>query len=182
MSRKKALLALVVVLVIVAVLVQVRSASGPADGMCCGSAQPVAVAEPQPTLEPEAMGPPPAPQADTEPSVEAQAPPAPASADVKLPRLVDIGAGKCIPCKMMVPELEALRTRYAGSLVVDLIDITTDQATAEKYGVRIIPTQIFFDAEGKELGRHQGFMTADDMVAEFAQHGVRLQDEQKAAD
>ncbi len=91
-----------------------------------------------------------------------------------LPFLLDLGAGKCIPCKMMAPILEELKKEYAGSLKVEVIDVEENPDIAEKYQVRIIPTQIFFDAAGKELFRHEGFYSKEDILEKWKELGVQL--------
>ena len=91
-----------------------------------------------------------------------------------LPRLVDLGAGTCIPCKMMVPVLEELKQEYAGRLSVEFYDVREDPGVARKYGIRVIPTQIFYDAAGKELFRHESFIAKEDIVAKFKECGVDL--------
>ena len=91
-----------------------------------------------------------------------------------LPLLLDLGAGKCIPCKMMAPILEELKKEYAGSLKVEVIDVEENPDIAEKYQVRIIPTQIFFDAAGKELFRHEGFYSKEDILEKWKELGVQL--------
>jgi thioredoxin 1 len=89
-----------------------------------------------------------------------------------LPRLVDLGRGKCIPCKMMAPILEELKREYAGRFVVDVIDIGENQDAATKYSIRLIPTQIFIDASGNERFRHEGFMSKADILAKWEELGV----------
>jgi len=91
-----------------------------------------------------------------------------------IPRLVDIGAKKCIPCKLMAPILKELKTEYAGRLQVDFLDVSINPEFAGQYGVTIIPTQIFFDASGKELFRHEGFMSKDDILTRWKELGVEL--------
>ena len=91
-----------------------------------------------------------------------------------LPRLVDLGAGKCIPCKMMAPILEQLRHEYDGKLQVDVYDVWEDPHYAKQYGVRVIPTQVFYDAAGQELWRHEGFMAKEDILAKWKELGVNL--------
>ena len=91
-----------------------------------------------------------------------------------LPRLVDLGADKCIPCKMMAPILDEMKTTYAGQLQVDFIDVWKNPDASEQYGVRVIPTQIFYDAQGKELFRHEGFFAKEDMLAKWKALGVDL--------
>ncbi len=91
-----------------------------------------------------------------------------------LPRLVDLGAGKCIPCKMMVPILEELRKEYKGKFDVIVIDVWENRAEARRYGIRVIPTQIFYDAAGKELYRHQGFFAKDEILKKWRELGIEF--------
>lgn len=90
---------------------------------------------------------------------------------VKLPRLVDLGAGKCIPCKMMAPILEDLKKDYAGKLEVVFIDVWQNADEGSKYKIRVIPTQIFYSPEGKELFRHEGFYSREDILKKWKELG-----------
>ena len=90
----------------------------------------------------------------------------------KLPRIVDVGADKCIPCIQMAPELEKLKREYAGALEVEFIDVWKRPQDAEPYKVRGIPTQIFYNASGKEVARHLGFISKDDILAKFKSLGI----------
>jgi len=92
-------------------------------------------------------------------------------ADSSLPRLVDLGAGKCIPCKMMAPILESLKQEYAGKFDVIFIDVWEKPDEGAQYGIRMIPTQIFFDPSGKELFRHEGFFSKEDILAKWKELG-----------
>jgi thioredoxin 1 len=91
-----------------------------------------------------------------------------------LPRLVDLGAGKCIPCKQMAPILEALKTEYAGRMDVQFIDVWQDPAAARPFAIHMIPTQIFFAADGRELARHEGFIGKDEILAHWSALGIEL--------
>jgi thioredoxin 1 len=91
-----------------------------------------------------------------------------------LPRLVDLGATQCIPCKMMAPILQDLKKTYAGRLDVQFIDVWENPDAGKKYGINVIPTQIFYDAQGKELFRHEGFFGKDDILAKWKGLGVEL--------
>lgn len=91
-----------------------------------------------------------------------------------LPRLVDLGADKCIPCKMMAPLLVELKSEYEGTLKVEFIDVWKNPDEAPKYGIKLIPTQIFFDASGKELFRHEGFYSKEDILSKWKEFGVDL--------
>lgn len=98
-----------------------------------------------------------------------------ASQEQALPRLVDLGAGECIPCKAMAPILEELKNTYAGKLDVEFIDVWADVDAGKKYGINMIPTQIFYDATGTERFRHEGFFGKEDILAKWKEFGVDLQ-------
>lgn len=95
-------------------------------------------------------------------------------ARIKLPKLIDLGATKCIPCKMMAPILESLKNEYVGRMDVEFIDVWENEEAGKTYGIEMIPTQIFYDAEGKELFRHTGFFGKDDILAKWKELGVDL--------
>ena len=94
----------------------------------------------------------------------------------RLPQLVDLGADKCIPCKMMAPILDELREKYKGRLHVTFIDVWKDPAPGRQYGIRAIPTQIFLDPAGEELFRHEGFFSKEDILAKWRELGYTLED------
>jgi cytochrome c-type biogenesis protein len=113
----------------------------------------------------------PATQADAKPE---QAPDEAPAFPEALPRLVDVGGTKCIPCKRMVPVLDALEREYKGQLIVERIDSVAQPELQAAFGVQIIPTQIFFDADGVELDRNSGPISKEEIVAMWAAHGVEL--------
>ncbi len=86
--------------------------------------------------------------------------------------MVDIGAKKCIPCKMMAPIMEELEKEYKGKASILFIDVWENPNEAPKYGIRTIPTQIFYDKDGKEVFRHVGFMDKKSIVAMLEKLGV----------
>ncbi|MFC1634091.1 thioredoxin family protein, partial [Planctomycetota bacterium] len=93
-----------------------------------------------------------------------------------LPRLVDLGADKCIPCKMMAPILDELKEEYAGRLKVEFIDVWKNPDAGNEYGIKLIPTQIFYGASGKELFRHEGFFSKEDILSKWKEFGIDLTD------
>ncbi len=97
----------------------------------------------------------------------------PAKPQDRLPKLLDLGAKQCIPCRMMAPILEELKKEYAGRFEVEFIDVSLRENArfASRYGIRFIPTQIFFDASGKELWRHVGFLGKDDILGKWKELG-----------
>lgn len=73
--------------------------------------------------------------------------------------MVDLGAKTCIPCKLMEPILAELKEEYKERAEIIFIDVKEDQSQAKRFGIRSIPTQIFYDKHGKEVYRHSGFLS-----------------------
>lgn len=94
------------------------------------------------------------------------------AATAELPRMVDLGAGKCIPCKMMKPILDDLKANYADHFTTVFIDVWENREAGKQYGIEVIPTQIFYDAEGKELFRHVGFYGKEEILGKWKELGV----------
>jgi thioredoxin 1 len=97
-----------------------------------------------------------------------------AATPASLPRIVDLGADKCIPCKMMIPVLAELTRDYKGQLDVVFFDVWKDRAKGQEYAIQLIPTQIFFDATGKEVYRHEGFISKKEILSKWAELGISL--------
>ena len=89
-----------------------------------------------------------------------------------LPAVLDFGRGQCIPCKMMKPILEELGKELAGKVEVKIIDVGEDRETADRFNINLIPTQVFMDATGKEVYRHEGFMPKEDIVTVLKEKGM----------
>ncbi|MGD9210794.1 MAG: thioredoxin domain-containing protein [Desulfobacteraceae bacterium] len=81
--------------------------------------------------------------------------------------MVDLGAHKCIPCKMMAPIIAELQKEYAGRASIVFIDVWENREQAQKFGIHGIPTQIFYDKNGKEVSRHVGFLDKKNIVEIF---------------
>lgn len=73
---------------------------------------------------------------------------------------VEIGSVTCIPCKQMQPVMKEIEEKYKGQVKVEFHDVRQDKTIGEKYRIRLIPTQVFLDASGKEFFRHEGFYPA----------------------
>ena len=98
---------------------------------------------------------------------------APAAARTGVPKLVDLGSTTCIPCKLMSPALEEMKRQFAGKLVVEFVDVGLREnlPLARQYGIKLIPTQVFLDAEGKELWRHEGYISRYGILDKFRELG-----------
>ena len=79
----------------------------------------------------------------------------------------------------MIPVLEELKTEYEGRLDVEFVYVWRLPGVANQYGVQSIPTQIFFNAAGKELYRHQGFFAKEEILRKWEELGVDLKKEEK---
>lgn len=86
--------------------------------------------------------------------------------------MVDLGAKKCIPCKMMAPILKKLTKQFEGHAAILFIDVWEDNSQARAFNIRSIPTQIFFDENGKEVYRHQGFLSEDAIINQLGKMGI----------
>lgn len=85
------------------------------------------------------------------------------------PILVEFGADNCAPCKELRPILQKIKTEYAGKMEVILIDVRYEKEVADKYQIMVVPTLIFFDRTGKEVGRVHGFLSEDKIKERIGQ-------------
>jgi len=86
--------------------------------------------------------------------------------------MIDLGATECIPCKMMAPIMEKMEKQYAGKAAIVFIDVWKHKEQARRFGIRAIPTQLFFKENGKEVLRHVGFMSEKAIVDQLRKMGV----------
>jgi thioredoxin 1 len=87
------------------------------------------------------------------------------------PTVIDLGARSCPECRKMAPILEALATEYQGKASILFVDVYEDKSTARKFRTQMIPTQIFFNANGQEVKRHIGAMERDEIIKELKAAG-----------
>jgi len=94
--------------------------------------------------------------------------------DNGLPTVLDLGADSCVPCQMMMPIFDELETELAGKANVILLQIADYRDLANEYKVRVIPTQIFFDQNGEQYWRHEGFLSKEDIIKKLKETGAEL--------
>ena len=92
---------------------------------------------------------------------------------IPLPKLLDFGRGKCIPCKAMAPVLKELSEEYKDRVIIKIIEIDQEPNLTRANRIRLIPTQIFFDVKNQEVFRHEGFMGKDEIKKVFQKMGVQ---------
>lgn len=81
--------------------------------------------------------------------------------------MIDLGADSCLPCRLMIPIMEELKQAYQGKVAIVFIDVYRQNALARRFHPMVTPTQIFFDRQGKEVSRHEGFLDKDSIVKEL---------------
>ena len=93
-----------------------------------------------------------------------------------LPKLLDLGAEKCLPCIKLAPILVELEKEYKGVMDVEFIDVwqPENKEAAVKHKIQTIPTQIYFDEQGKEIWRHVGFISKEDLLAKWKELGYEF--------
>ena len=98
----------------------------------------------------------------------------PAKATKGLPRFVDLGTTTCAPCKVMLRVMAELEEKYPGAFIIEFVNVQKDRTGAQRYNIQIIPTQIFFAPDGRELYRHVGVFKTEEIIAKWAELGFHF--------
>jgi thioredoxin 1 len=87
---------------------------------------------------------------------------------------VELGSVNCIPCKAMQPIMQEIEAEFGSEVKVVFHDVWTDAGKpyVKEFAIRVIPTQVFLDKDGKEYFRHEGFFAKEDLVAVLKLKGV----------
>lgn len=86
---------------------------------------------------------------------------------------VELGSVNCIPCRQMQPVMKSIEEKFGGQVKVVFHDVWKDKAPAQKYGIQLIPTQVFLDENGKEFFRHEGFYSEEEIIKLFETRNVK---------
>jgi thioredoxin 1 len=88
---------------------------------------------------------------------------------------VELGSVTCIPCKAMQPIMKAVENKYDTQIRVVFYDVRTQEQAhyGQQYRIRLIPTQVFLDANGKELMRHEGFFPEKEIDVFLQSKGLK---------
>ncbi len=86
---------------------------------------------------------------------------------------VELGSVNCIPCRQMQPVMKSIEEKFGDQVEVVFHDVWKDKAPAQKYGIQLIPTQVFLDENGKEFFRHEGFYAEDEIIKLFETKNVK---------
>lgn len=88
------------------------------------------------------------------------------------PVLVDFGSTGCAPCKLMEPILEDLKQNYSHQFETIFVHVQSEPEKMKEFGVQVIPTQIFFDGNGKEIYKHVGFFSKEEILQIFLENNI----------
>jgi thioredoxin 1 len=95
----------------------------------------------------------------------------------RMPVLLEFGRGWCIPCKYMKPILEDMSRAYSGRAMVTTVDMDANKKLVKDFGIRMMPTQVFLTADGKEFFRNEGTLEREQIMTVFAKMGVVAPDQ-----
>ncbi len=96
------------------------------------------------------------------------------------PVMLEVGAESCVNCKKMNQILAPIMEKHPNYRIFDIIlrapavnilDSRPQQSDQEKLGVSAIPVQIFYDGKGKEVYRHIGILSSDQLYSIFKKMG-----------
>lgn len=85
---------------------------------------------------------------------------------------IELGADRCVPCKAMQPIMKELAEEYAGTIQVVFYDVWKDPRPARHYRIQLIPTQVFTDQNGKEIFRHVGYFSKEEILQMLKEKGI----------
>ena len=91
---------------------------------------------------------------------------------------IELGSVNCIPCKQMQPVMKSIEEKYGGQVKVIFYDVWKQEQKkyAQQYGIRLIPTQVFLDENGKEFHRHEGFYPEAEIDKILKAKGLKPED------
>ena len=80
------------------------------------------------------------------------------------PALYEFGAGYCVSCKEMGKIMAELTTSHSDQVEVRMVYVDKEEPLFKQYKIMLIPTQVFLDASGKEVDRHVGALTKEEVI------------------
>ena len=99
------------------------------------------------------------------PAVLAQATMAPAGG----PKILEFDRKFCPICKASERVILAVKDRYPGGFEVEKLYIDEADAMFRRYKIAIVPTQVFLNAAGQEVARHEGVYKEEALIQKLRQ-------------
>jgi len=90
------------------------------------------------------------------------------------PTVAEFGANACVQCREMKPVLEALRREHGERIAVVSVDLIAQKEAnyIQRYRIQLMPTQVFFDARGREIRRNLGKISGEEILARLQGQGA----------
>jgi thioredoxin 1 len=87
---------------------------------------------------------------------------------------VELGSVNCIPCKMMQPVMDAIEKEFGDQIHIVFHDVRKDPEAGRKFGINLIPTQVFLDSLGNECFRHEGYFPKEEIEKLLVEKGLKI--------
>lgn len=81
------------------------------------------------------------------------------------PTVIEFGAKACASCKEMKVILDELRRTHGTQIGIAEVDLIQQREVIPRYRIQVMPTQVFFDGQGRETGRHVGVIDGPGILA-----------------
>ena len=85
------------------------------------------------------------------------------------PGLYEFGAGYCYSCKEMEKVMAELKTSHSDQVEFRMVYVDKEKPLFEQYKIMLIPTQVFLDASGKEVDRHIGALSKEEVIKKLTE-------------
>ena len=89
------------------------------------------------------------------------------------PVIADFGLGFCMQCKKQAETLERVRNAYGEKVIIRMVNAVKEQGLMSRYEVEMVPTLVFFDAEGNVVLQKVGPMGYDEIRNQLSRMGVK---------
>ena len=97
------------------------------------------------------------------------------------PKLIfmEFGSISCVPCIQMELVLDKIKEHYPSSVNVIFTNVKKNRTKSKEFKIKVIPTQVVLNENGKEIFRHQGYLPFKDIQKLFFQNGIKPETDQK---
>jgi len=86
---------------------------------------------------------------------------------------IELGSVSCIPCKKMQPVMKNIEKKFGEQIKVVFYDVMKQKEKIDEYKMKLMPTQVFLDENGKEIYRHEGFYPEKDIEKFLRSKGLK---------
>jgi len=91
--------------------------------------------------------------------------------------MVQFGKTECIWCEHMAPYFKEIKAKYP-SVPIYYINTDKDILGGINANVQVLPTSIFWDEEGKEIGRYEGYLLPEQIMELLVKYGVLAEEDE----